>query len=111
MEKHRDRFFLATKTGERGYKEARDSIRRSLERLRTDHVDLIQLHALIHPDEWERALSAGGAPPARIGGREGGGGKDIGGGRPRRGGGGGGPPHPPGLLVCPLPPAPHLGSP
>ncbi len=53
MEKHRDRFFLATKTGERGYKEARDSIRRSLERLRTDHVDLIQLHALIHPDEWE----------------------------------------------------------
>jgi len=70
MDKERDRFFLATKTGERGYREARDGIHRSLERLRTDHVDLIQLHALIHPDEWERALSAGGALEACIEARE-----------------------------------------
>jgi aryl-alcohol dehydrogenase-like predicted oxidoreductase len=70
MDKHRDRFFLATKTGERGYQGARDGIRRSLERLRTDRVDLIQLHALIHPDEWEQALSAGGALEACIEARE-----------------------------------------
>ncbi len=70
MDRHRDRFFLATKTGDRDYAAARDSIRRSLDRLRTDHVDLIQLHALIHPDEWERALSADGALKACIEARE-----------------------------------------
>jgi predicted aldo/keto reductase-like oxidoreductase len=61
MERHRDRFFLATKTGERDYAGARDGIARSLERLRTDCIDMIQLHALVHPDEWERALGPGGA--------------------------------------------------
>ena len=70
MDRHRDRFFLATKTGDRDYVAARDSIRRSLDRLRTDHVDLIQLHALIHPDEWERALSSEGALKACIEARE-----------------------------------------
>jgi aryl-alcohol dehydrogenase-like predicted oxidoreductase len=61
MDDHRDRFFLATKTGERDYAGARDGIARSLERLRTDRLDMIQLHALVHPDEWERALGPGGA--------------------------------------------------
>jgi aryl-alcohol dehydrogenase-like predicted oxidoreductase len=70
MDRHRDRFFLATKTGDRDYQAARDSIRRSLERLRTDRVDLIQLHALIHPDEWERALGPGGALEACIEARD-----------------------------------------
>ena len=46
MDRHRDDFFLATKTRERGYEEARAEIRRSLERLRTDRLDLIQLHSL-----------------------------------------------------------------
>ena len=36
MDRHRDDFFLATKTGDRGHEEARASIHRSLERLRTD---------------------------------------------------------------------------
>jgi len=66
MERHRDRFFLATKTGERDYAGARDGIARSLERLRTDCIDMIQLHALVHPDEWERALGPGGALEACI---------------------------------------------
>jgi aryl-alcohol dehydrogenase-like predicted oxidoreductase len=61
MEQHRDRFFLATKTGERTYAAARDQIRRSLERLRVDQVDLIQLHNLTDPDEWQTAMSPGGA--------------------------------------------------
>src|SRR5215831_18861708 len=43
MREHRDRFFLATKTGERTYEGARDSIRRSLERLQVEQVDLLQL--------------------------------------------------------------------
>jgi aryl-alcohol dehydrogenase-like predicted oxidoreductase len=70
MDRHRDEFFLATKTGERGFEAARAEIRRSLERLRTDQIDLLQLHALVHPDEWERALSPGGALDAAIEARE-----------------------------------------
>ncbi len=57
----RERFFLATKTGKRTYAEARDEIRSSLERLGTDHVDLIQLHNLVAEDEWETAFSKDGA--------------------------------------------------
>ncbi len=70
MDRHRERFFLATKTGERDHAGARDSIRRSLDRLRTDRIDLIQLHALYHPDEWDRALGPGGALEACIEARE-----------------------------------------
>lgn len=70
MARHRDDFFLATKTGQRGYQEARDEIHRSLERLRVDHVDLIQLHNLVDPIEWDRALSPGGALDAAVEARE-----------------------------------------
>ncbi|MEM7025118.1 MAG: aldo/keto reductase [Pseudomonadota bacterium] len=70
MERYREDFFLATKTGDRGYEEARASIHRSLERLRTDHVDLIQLHALYHPQEWDRAMGPGGALEACVEARE-----------------------------------------
>ena len=66
MDRHRDDFFLATKTRERSFAAARDEIARSLERLRTDRIDLIQLHSLSHPDEWDRALSPGGALDACI---------------------------------------------
>ncbi len=62
----RDRFFLATKTGERTYRGARDEIRRSLARLRVDHVDLIQLHNLVDPAEWDVAMGADGALRAAI---------------------------------------------
>src|SRR5712692_5914122 len=66
MREHRERFFLATKTGDRTYKGARDSLQRSLERLRVDHVDLIQLHNLVEENEWETALSPGGALEALV---------------------------------------------
>lgn len=67
---NRARFFLATKTGARDRAGARDSIARSLERLKTARVDLIQLHALVHPDEWEQALAPGGALEACVEARE-----------------------------------------
>src|SRR4051794_2765165 len=70
MERHRGDFFLATKTGERKYQAAYDQIRRSLERLRVDQVDLIQLHYLVDPEEWETALSPGGALEAAVQARE-----------------------------------------
>ena len=66
METHREDFFLATKTGERTRSDAYNEIQRSLERLRTDHVDLIQLHNLVDEDEWRTAFSRGGALEAVV---------------------------------------------
>ena len=59
MPRHRDAFFLATKTHERTYEKARDMIAHSLERMQTDHVDLIQLHNLVDEAEWETAFAPG----------------------------------------------------
>jgi aryl-alcohol dehydrogenase-like predicted oxidoreductase len=61
MEKHRDDFFLATKTGERTYDTAKAEFEKSLKRLRVDSVDLIQLHYLVGEDEWKVAMGPGGA--------------------------------------------------
>ena len=63
-------FFVATKTDERSYREAREQIRRSLDRLGVDSVDLIQLHNLVDVIEWDQALSAGGALEAALEARE-----------------------------------------
>ena len=70
MEHHRERFFLATKTGERTCAAARDQIQRSLERLRVSQVDLIQLHNLVDAEEWQTALGPGGALEALVEARE-----------------------------------------
>src|SRR6201991_4152214 len=63
-------FFVATKTGERTYAAAREQIRRSLDRLGVDHVDLIQLHNLVDVIEWDIALSPGGALEACLEARD-----------------------------------------
>jgi len=70
MARHRRDFFLATKTGNRTAREAREDLHRSLDRLRVDHVDLIQLHSLGHPDDWDQALGPGGALEALVEARE-----------------------------------------
>lgn len=70
MPEHRSRFFLATKTGERSGSEARAELERSLTRLRVDAVDLIQLHNLVEPDEWEVAHGPGGAVEALLQARD-----------------------------------------
>ena len=64
MAEHRQRFFLATKTEERSGDGARASLELSLTRLGVDSVDLIQLHNLVEPDEWEVAHAPGGAVEA-----------------------------------------------
>jgi aryl-alcohol dehydrogenase-like predicted oxidoreductase len=70
MPRHRRDFFLASKTGDRDYAGARDSIQRSLDRLRTDQLDLIQLHNLVKEDEWLQALGEDGALQACVEARE-----------------------------------------
>lgn len=64
MPEHRDKFFLATKTGGRTGAEARASLERSLERLQVDQVDLIQLHNIVEDEEWHVAFGPGGAVEA-----------------------------------------------
>ncbi|HEY42615.1 MAG TPA: aldo/keto reductase [Anaerolineae bacterium] len=70
MERHREDFFLATKVDLRTYDEAWGQIHASLERLRLDHLDLIQLHNLIEPEEWEVAMGSNGSLKAVIEARE-----------------------------------------
>jgi aryl-alcohol dehydrogenase-like predicted oxidoreductase len=66
----RDRFFVATKTGKRTYREARDEIRLSLERLGIDHIDLIQLHNLVDQTEWDATYAPDGALRAAVEARD-----------------------------------------
>jgi aryl-alcohol dehydrogenase-like predicted oxidoreductase len=70
LKRHPKTFFLATKTGERSYKEAKEEFHRSLERLGVDHVDLLQLHNLVDVIDWELALREGGALEAAVEARE-----------------------------------------
>jgi diketogulonate reductase-like aldo/keto reductase len=70
MVEHRAGFFLATKTGDRTGDAARTSLEHSLERLGVDHVDLIQLHNLVEPDEWDVAFAPGGAVEALMRARD-----------------------------------------
>jgi aryl-alcohol dehydrogenase-like predicted oxidoreductase len=70
VEQHRDDYFLATKTGERTRDAAYREINESLEKLRTDHVDLIQLHNLVDEDEWQTAFAKGGALEAAVQARD-----------------------------------------
>ncbi|HEU4584075.1 MAG TPA: aldo/keto reductase [Polyangiaceae bacterium] len=70
IQRHGKSFFLATKTGERTAGPALDQIRRSLEKLHVNQVDLIQLHNLVEPEAWQTALGPGGALEAAIAARE-----------------------------------------
>jgi aryl-alcohol dehydrogenase-like predicted oxidoreductase len=70
LRQHPGRFFLATKTGLRTYDDAKRQIHQSLERLGVERFDLIQLHSLADPIEWDIALSPKGALDACIEARE-----------------------------------------
>ena len=70
MARHRHDFFLATKTRERTYQGAWDDLRRSLDRLRVDAVDLWQFHNLVDPHEWDVAMGENGVLTAALEARE-----------------------------------------
>jgi aryl-alcohol dehydrogenase-like predicted oxidoreductase len=70
MPRIRDKVFLASKTGDRTASAAYDSIRRSLERLRTDRLDLIQLHAVCDLPDLDAATGPGGAVEGAVRARD-----------------------------------------
>ena len=70
LKQYRDQFFLATKTEKRTYQAAKEELHRSLDLLKTDHVDLWQMHILVEPDEWDTARGPGGALEAFVAARE-----------------------------------------
>lgn len=68
--RHRSSIFLATKTGERTGDAARRELESSLTRMGVDSVDLIQLHNLVEPNEWDVAHARGGAVDALFAARD-----------------------------------------
>lgn len=68
--RYRDRWFVACKTMARDISGARRELEESLARLRTDHFDLYQLHAVTDEAELEAALAPGGAGQALLAARE-----------------------------------------
>jgi aryl-alcohol dehydrogenase-like predicted oxidoreductase len=70
LERHRERFFLGCKTLLRGKEEARQELHRSLERLRVDHFDLYQLHAVTTMEELDQCFTARGSMEAVLDARQ-----------------------------------------
>lgn len=60
MEKHRDDFFLATKTRKRLHSGAIADLHQSLKLLKVDNIDLWQMHGLTGPVGWETAMGPRG---------------------------------------------------
>ncbi|MFI5184386.1 MAG: aldo/keto reductase [Vicinamibacteria bacterium] len=61
LQPHRAKSFLACKTMERSAAGAREELEQSLRRLKTDHFDLYQFHAVSKMDEVDAILAPGGA--------------------------------------------------
>jgi len=70
LEPYRDSVFLACKTGKRDAKGAEEELHNSLKRLRTDHLDLYQLHAVSSMDDVEKITAPGGALETFVKARE-----------------------------------------
>ena len=70
MPEIRDRIFLSTKTGLREKDAAKRQIQDSLERLRVDNVDLLQLHSVGDIADLDRATGPGGSLEAAIEAKE-----------------------------------------
>jgi predicted aldo/keto reductase-like oxidoreductase len=70
ISKVRNDIFLATKTGERTKEKAKEEIYRSLERMKVDSVDLLQLHAVGSFEELDKCTKKGGALEAALEAKE-----------------------------------------
>jgi len=70
MRQERKRFFLGSKTEQRGSAGAREELERSLELLQTDHLDLHQIHAVTEMAALDAATGPNGALEAMVRARE-----------------------------------------
>lgn len=62
----RNKAFLMTKLDGRTQKAAEQQLEQSLRRLRTDHIDLVQMHEVIRMNDPERIFAPGGAMEALL---------------------------------------------
>jgi aryl-alcohol dehydrogenase-like predicted oxidoreductase len=67
---HRDKVFLACKTGKRDKAGAVEELERSLKRLETDHLDLYQFHGLSKMEELDKVTGPSGALEAFVEARD-----------------------------------------
>ena len=67
---YRDKAFLMTKIDGRTAQSATQQLEQSLERLQTDHVDLMQLHEVIRMSDVDRVFAQGGALESLLKARE-----------------------------------------
>ena len=70
LARQRDRFFVGCKTMERTKEGAKAELRRSLDKLQTDHFDLYQIHAITKMEELDAATAPGGALEALVEARQ-----------------------------------------
>lgn len=70
LPRYRDGMFVACKTQQRRADGARAELERSLTKLRTDHFDLYQLHAVTTDEELAEVLAPGGAGEALVRARD-----------------------------------------
>ena len=67
---HRDKIFLMTKIDAHYADVAAAQIDQCLSRLRTDHIDLLQIHEVIRPDDPQRVFAPGGTMEALLAARQ-----------------------------------------
>ncbi|MGD2247920.1 MAG: aldo/keto reductase [Candidatus Methanofastidiosia archaeon] len=70
LAEHGNDFFIATKTRSRQRQRALKNLKRSLKRLRVDHIDLWQMHGLTNPVGWEKAMGPDGTLEAFLEARD-----------------------------------------
>ncbi|RKN82080.1 aldo/keto reductase [Paenibacillus ginsengarvi] len=66
----RNEYFLATKTNKRDYATAKEEIDRSLTRMKTDVIDLLQIHYVNYVHEFKAAMEEDGAYRAALEAKE-----------------------------------------
>lgn len=66
ISQRRNEFFLATKTLKRDFKEAKEEIDHSLKRMKTEYVDLLQIHYVNHVHEFQQVMNEYGAYQAAL---------------------------------------------
>jgi len=70
MKRRRKEAIITTKTLKRGYTEAWEEINTSLERLKTDSVDLLQIHAINSFEDLDRIMARDGSLGAALRAKE-----------------------------------------